>query len=174
MMEKTLVGVICIDPKQLLEDGIRKELVKNISLALHTNLSFNPRAKSCELEPKLATLAQIMNGYKRSFEYIQVTHIYNRLLRDLYVVETCFERVYLFQDYVNINGLKIWQEEVTRIVGYNVEQECNSFLRSRIHDWQSIYQNKNIPIPVHPATDTNSVNFIGRLAREICRITDPK
>lgn len=72
MMEKTLVGVICIDPKQLLEDGIRKELVKNISLALHTNLSFNSKAKTCELETKLETLAQIMNGYKRSFEYIQV------------------------------------------------------------------------------------------------------
>lgn len=73
-MEKTLVGVICIDPKQLLEDGIRKELVKNISLALHINLSFNSKAKISELEPKLKTLAQIMNGYKRSFEYIQVKY----------------------------------------------------------------------------------------------------
>lgn len=72
MMEKTLVGVICIDPRQLLEDGIRKELVRNISEALHTNLIFPTRAKTSELEPKLKTLSNIMSGYKRSFEYIQV------------------------------------------------------------------------------------------------------
>ena len=39
-----------------------------------------------ELEPKLVALAERMNGFRRSFEYIQ--------------------------DYVNIYGLKIWQEEV--------------------------------------------------------------
>lgn len=39
-----------------------------------------------ELEPKLIALASQMSGFRRSFEYIQ--------------------------DYVNIYGLKIWQEEV--------------------------------------------------------------
>jgi hypothetical protein len=42
-----------------------------------------------ELEPKLKALAERMNGFRRSFEYIQ--------------------------DYVNIYGLKIWQEEVRLI-----------------------------------------------------------
>lgn len=88
-----------------------------------------------------------MDGYKRSFEYIQ--------------------------DYIGIHGLKIWQEEVSRIIGYNVEMECNSFLRNKIQSWQSIYQNKAIPIPDFPKMD-NSVNFIGRLLRELLRITDPK
>ena len=40
-----------------------------------------------ELEPKLKALAERMNGFRRSFEYIQ--------------------------DYVNIYGLKIWQEEAS-------------------------------------------------------------
>lgn len=88
-----------------------------------------------------------MDAFKRSFEYIQ--------------------------DYVNIYGLKIWQEEVSRIINYNVEQECNSFLRAKVYDWQSIYQSTTIPIPIFPPVD-ESVNFIGRLAREILRITDPK
>jgi len=56
--------------------------------------------------PKLEQLAAVMDGFRRSFEYIQ--------------------------DYVNIYGLKIWQEEMSRIVNYNVEQECNSFLRTKV------------------------------------------
>lgn len=34
-----------MDPKQLLEDGIRKELVKRVAYALHKGLIFNPKAK---------------------------------------------------------------------------------------------------------------------------------
>ncbi|XP_069587983.1 WASH complex subunit 5 [Ranitomeya imitator] len=147
MMKTTLVGIIKVDPKQLLEDGIRKELVKRVALALHKGLIFNPRAKPSELLPKLKEMASTMDGFHRSFEYIQ--------------------------DYVSIYGLKIWQEEVSRIVNYNVEQECNNFLRTKIQDWQSMYQSTHIPIPKFPPVD-ESVTFIGRLCREILRITDPK
>lgn len=45
MMKTTLVGIIKIDPKQLLEDGIRKELVRQVASALHIGLTFNPKAK---------------------------------------------------------------------------------------------------------------------------------
>ena len=56
--------------------------------------------------PKLRGVGAQMDGFRRSFEYIQ--------------------------DYVNIYGLKIWQEELSRIVNYNIEQECNSFLRTKV------------------------------------------
>lgn len=56
--------------------------------------------------PKLEALGDRMDGFRVSFEYIQ--------------------------DYVNIYGLKIWQEEVSRIINYKVEQECNSFLRTKV------------------------------------------
>ncbi|XP_067928374.1 WASH complex subunit 5-like [Watersipora subatra] len=147
MMKTTLMGIIKVDPKQLLEDGIRKELVKQVAYALYKGLIFNPKAKTSELMPRLKQLGAQMDGFRRSFEYIQ--------------------------DYVDIYGLKIWQEELSRIVNYNVEQECNSFLRTKVLDFQSIYQSKAIPIPRFPPVDS-SVNFIGRLAREILRITDPK
>jgi WASH complex subunit strumpellin len=95
-----------------------------------------------------------MKGFRRSFEYIQ--------------------------DYVNIYGLKIWQEEFSRIIYFHVEQECNSFLKKKVFDYESIFQSKSIPIPVYaplpPPSGSSefSVNFIGRLAREILRITDPR
>uniref|UniRef100_A0A3Q3W3I2 WASH complex subunit 5 n=1 Tax=Mola mola TaxID=94237 RepID=A0A3Q3W3I2_MOLML len=136
-----------VDPKQLLEDGIRKELVKRVAYALHKGLIFNPKAKLSELMPKLKEMGATMDGFYRSFEYIQ--------------------------DYVSIYGLKIWQEEVSRIINYNVEQECNSFLRAKIQDWQSVHQSTHIPIPKFPSVD-ESATFIGRLCREILRITDPK
>lgn len=86
MMKKTLVGVIELDPKQLLEDGIRKELVKHLAESLHSGLTFNSKSKNPGLVDKLTDLAKIIDGYKRSFEYVQ--------------------------DYLNIYGFKIWQEEV--------------------------------------------------------------
>ncbi|XP_013376761.1 PREDICTED: WASH complex subunit strumpellin isoform X3 [Chinchilla lanigera] len=147
MVTKLRATFLKVDPKQLLEDGIRKELVKRVAFALHRGLIFNPRAKPSELMPKLKELGATMDGFHRSFEYIQ--------------------------DYVNIYGLKIWQEEVSRIINYNVEQECNNFLRTKIQDWQSMYQSTHIPIPKFTPVD-ESVTFIGRLCREILRITDPK
>lgn len=51
---------------------------------------------------------------------------------------------------------------------------CSIFsLLLQVHDWQSVYQSTTIPIPKFPPVD-ESVNFIGRLAREILRITDTK
>lgn len=90
-----------------------------------------------------------MEGLRKSFEYIQ--------------------------DYVRIQGLRMLQEETARIVGYNVEQECNTFQGSYIQDWQSRFQSTAVPIPkLQQPNDSLSVTFIGRLAREMLRITDPK
>lgn len=146
MMKETLVGVVKVDPKQLLEVGIRKELVRQVATAFHRQLDFTakiPKGGSSELIPRLRRLSETMRGFRMSFEYIQ--------------------------DYVDIYGLKIWQEEVSRIVYYNVEQECNSFLRSQVHDWMSNFQSKSITIPRFPKVDV-SVNFIGRIAREMLRV----
>jgi WASH complex subunit strumpellin len=149
-MKKTLVGVIELDPKQLLEDGIRMELVTSVSMALNENLQFSGKPKNPKellVMENLTKLSNIIDGYRRSFEYIQ--------------------------DYLNINGLKIWQEEVMRIINFNVEQECNSFMRRKIQF--SRYQSDSIPIPVHPQMpNDSSVTFIGRLGRELLKITEPR
>ena len=147
-MKTTLVGIVQLDPKRLLEEGIRRELVCRMSNAMHSCLSFNTRLKSSELNAKLATLGASLDGLRKSFEYIQ--------------------------DYVRIQGLRMFQEETARIVGYNVEQECNSFQGNYIEDWQSRFQSVAVPIPKPQPLDSRSATFIGRLAREILRVTDPK
>lgn len=57
------------------------------------------------------------------------------------------------QDYIRMQGLKIWQEEFMRIINFNVEQECNKFLQNGIDDSHSIYQSREIPIPIFRPTD---------------------
>ena len=162
-MERTFMGVIELDPKQLLEEGIRKQLVKQITETFHTALVFGDGAKDAlgwnnfvaammktnPFEDRLNSLASRIEGFRRSFEYIQ--------------------------DYVNIYGLQVWQEETNRVVSYHVEQECNSFIkRKQVNDWESEFQSVAIPIPDYPALDGESKNFMGRLLRELMRQTDPK
>lgn len=88
-------------------------------------------------------------------------------------VTTVFFRY--ISDYVNIYGLKIWQEEFGRIINFNVEQECNTFLKQKVYEWQSQWQNAAIPVPSFPSIqDDVSRTFMGRLIREILHQTDPR
>jgi WASH complex subunit strumpellin len=150
-MDATLIGVIEVQPRQLLEDGIRRELVRKISEALHHFLQFGPpdgRGGRSDMTSRLQKLQQTLDGYKRSFEYIQ--------------------------DYVSLHGLKIWQEEFSRIVKFNVEQECNRFLQREVDPKTSEYQDKNIPIPFLPPTTRDATTYMGRLVNELMNVTNPR
>eukprot|EP00042_Codosiga_hollandica_P055848 m.790920 g.790920 ORF g.790920 m.790920 type:complete len:247 (-) comp59208_c1_seq1:1175-1915(-) len=130
-----------------LRSFLRKELVKQVAETLHSTLNFPVIAKqqTSELIPRLDALADKMDGFKRSFEYIQ--------------------------DYALLYGLKIWQSEVSRIINFNVEQECNTFMSKKVFEWESQYQSRVVPIPRFPQTDASN-NFVGRLANEILRLTN--
>jgi WASH complex subunit strumpellin len=52
------------------------------------------------------------------------------------------------QDYIDINSLKIFQEEIARIINFNTEQELNKYLKNKVINENSKYQNKDIPIPI--------------------------
>ena len=144
-METTLVGTIQVDAKQLLEDGIRKELVSKIVAYCHGILRFEQTTEE-NFEGRLIELKNRLDGFRRSFEYIQ--------------------------DYVNIYGLKIWQEEFSRIINFFVEQECNAFLTFKIPPSESQYQNRAIPIAIYPKLD-NSFSFMGRVVKQMLVLSDP-
>jgi WASH complex subunit strumpellin len=146
-MKTTFVGIISVDPRDLLEQGIRKELVRQLSSALNDILSFKTD-KVGEFEGCLRALAQKMIGFQRSFEYIQ--------------------------DYVNLYGLKVLQEELYRIINFYLEQESNLFLKKKIQPFESIYQSEAIPIPEFTPKDKFSITFLGRLVRQLALLTDPK
>ncbi|CAH2091085.1 unnamed protein product [Euphydryas editha] len=97
-MRSTLVGVIRVDPAQLLEEGLLKELDRHISQKFFEFIE--PQVKKPNnLVPRLQKLAESMDGYKRSLEYIQ--------------------------DYINIHGLRIWQKQVSAIINQSVAKEIS-------------------------------------------------
>ena len=69
-MENYLVGVIEVNPKDILDEGIRKELIKLIFTVLDSNLKFK-RGDIDDFESKLNILANNLEGFKRAIEQIQ-------------------------------------------------------------------------------------------------------
>lgn len=100
-MRSTLVGVIRVDPAELLEEGLLKELDTHISKKFVEFLE--PQTKKLlapnTLLARLQKLAESMDGYKRSLEYIQ--------------------------DYINMHGLRIWQKQVSAIIVDSVAKEIS-------------------------------------------------
>ncbi|KAJ1470742.1 hereditary spastic paraplegia protein strumpellin-domain-containing protein, partial [Baffinella frigidus] len=68
-MERTLMGVVEVDPKQLLTEGICKELVRQITMSLHGILIF-PTGKIADFERRLEEVRKNLDAFRRSFEYI--------------------------------------------------------------------------------------------------------
>ncbi|KAL2712235.1 WASH complex subunit 5 [Vespula squamosa] len=136
------LGVLRVDSHRLLEDGIRQELVKQVTLALQNGLIFDSKSK-VTLPQKLKNLASIMDGYRKSFQYIQ--------------------------DYININSLKIWHEEIIYIIDSAIEEEQRGSSWIPGKTWRYFSNEKHASL-----TENNCLTFIGRLTRELIRITDPR
>ncbi|RHY04419.1 hypothetical protein DYB25_010693 [Aphanomyces astaci] len=58
----------------------------------------------------------------------------------------------------------MWHEELSRVINYNVEAECNRYLKKKVYDRTSQFQSRAIPIPRFspPPNDPSSINFMGR------------
>jgi|EP00945_MAST-04E_sp_MAST-4E-sp1_P006604 WASH complex subunit strumpellin len=153
-MEETKLGMIEVDSRQILDDGIRKELVRQISNVMHNGiLALDVKGKkknssSHEVEAWLRRLKQSLEGFKSAVSYIQ--------------------------DYISMYGMKMWQEEFSRIINFNIEQECNRFLKKKVVPESSIFWKRAIPIPRLLSNDRVTVNFMGRLVRHLEILTEYK
>lgn len=142
-LDKTLMGVIEIEPKEILIDGIRKELGKTLATMLHEGFIFiNKKQNNMpteELEHKLKALRDRVRGLKRSIEYIQ--------------------------DFLNVYGEKIWSEEMSRIIEFAVEKEATALV-SRKYSTSLVEAQENYFIP-NFIPDNNDFTFMGRVLRHI-------
>jgi WASH complex subunit strumpellin len=148
MMEKTLMGVIEVDPKNILEDGIRKELLNLLASNFDKIINFTA-GYNVDFNAKLSELTKKISCIKRSFIYIQ--------------------------DYINTNGSRMWHEEMHRLINYYVDLEANKFLPKKIRlDTRYDTQKYNIPRYMPLSKDTESLTFIGRMVRYIISVTKPR
>ena len=148
-MNKTVLGVIQVDPRQVLEEGLRRELVKRIAICLHDCLKLE-KTSAPNIIAAMRTVASQLDGLKRSVQYIQ--------------------------DYIDMPGLKIYQQEFLRVINYNIEQEANRFIKKKTLDSASKYQSKVIPIPRLQLSilknDNLSLTFMGRVMHALLTLTD--
>ncbi|EGR32385.1 hypothetical protein IMG5_084740, partial [Ichthyophthirius multifiliis] len=146
-MEKYLIGVIEVNPKQILDDGIRKELLKLIAKQLDQRLMFN----NGDINKFLNTLFQLqyyLQGFKKSLEYIQ--------------------------DFIGNYGLRIFHEEFERLIISYIDMEQIAFITKKL-DYEELLYDDNIPMPDRQNMENNnSVNFMGRILNEIMKLTDFK
>jgi WASH complex subunit strumpellin len=71
VLDKVLMGVIEIEPKEILVDGIRKELGKTLATMLHEGFIFEKKGDmSTELMDRFVKLRDKIKGLKRSIEHI--------------------------------------------------------------------------------------------------------
>ena len=150
MMEKTLMGVIEVDPKVILEKGIRRELLLLLAKIYHSFIDFKVGEK-INLAKKLNELIEKVSSVKKSFLYIQ--------------------------DYININGNKMWCEEMHKLINYYVELEANKFLSKKFkskkfldEEMKELSLIRFAPLKTSPESPT----FMGRLTRYILYLTNPK
>jgi len=144
-MQTTLIGVVQVDPTELLEEGIRTELVKQLSHALQSGLSFKP-GKPAELEGALMRLGTQLHGFQLALEYIS--------------------------DYVKIGGLRLMQEELAGVLNFFVEMERNAFLKKKVHSWQSTFTRAAAAANLAPPAAFEH-SFFSRLVRELVYLASP-
>ena len=121
--------------------GIRRELVSRVASILHTTFIFNPKSKDRvgDLCSKIRLISKEMEGFRKSFEYIE--------------------------DYINIPGLRLWQEEISRIINHAVEKEAAGFLKNAGESYNQ-YQSLAVPIPEFPPVQGD----ISRLCLLFCAL----
>lgn len=137
------MGLIELDPKEILVDGVRKELVKTVGTILHETFIFKTPGSKEELYEKFENLRSKFAKLEKSFEYIQ--------------------------DFLNINGETLWKDEISRILRTNLDKEA-TFLINKKYEAEDLETGISIPV-FEPVDPDPSPTFLGRILNQLISIT---
>jgi WASH complex subunit strumpellin len=156
--EKTFMGVIEVDPSKILFDGIRKQLVEQVCRALDIGMRFDLRMPDGtragrDRDPRKSVITAL--------ESIKLT------------LTSLHDSVEYIQDFVGIKGLRMWQEETTRLFAFYTEQEANRFVKRQVAPESSQFQDAAAPIPLHRSEDGQSIAFMGRALAALLTLSSP-
>ncbi|KHJ47607.1 hypothetical protein D918_01762 [Trichuris suis] len=105
-LRTTVLGVIEVDPKQLLTDGILEELISEIFELLNSSFVYKRRGKPGEFSVNVTELEWKISAYRDTFEYIS--------------------------DYLGISGLYIWHEAFDHVLKRSFVHCLNSELKVQV------------------------------------------
>ena len=96
---------IQVDPKKILLEFTRNDLVRKVAKVIHNLFILNDKGDNAELQEKLDFLKSKFKGWKKSPEYIE--------------------------DFLNIPAELVWREEVTRIFRVSLDKEGTKLISKK-------------------------------------------
>jgi len=148
----TVLGVIRVEPRAVLTDGLRRELARQTEV-LFSGLSFPAGGKMPtrkEFVAPLSKLAASSNTCRRSFEYVQ--------------------------DYLGVSALQMWHSELRRVVRSQLRLEVRALCRRKTKP--GVYPHLYADLGVHSSVGVTGgllgKTFISRTAAVLLTLSDPK
>jgi WASH complex subunit strumpellin len=163
-----MMGVIDLNPKEILVDGICRELRNKLAEMLHKEFVFlTPENKKGQpLEKKFynqdevnAKGDKVQDGMGAFGDFGEK---FARLKDNFVGLKRAIEYI---EDFLNVQGEKIWREELTRIVHSAVDKEAMRLVNKRIS--ANIDSNDKDLVPEFEPLDEHDATFMGRLLRQI-------
>ncbi len=98
------IGSLQMNPQHLLEEGLRKELVRQISNAFHSNIQFlSKKQRGVDVtknqHTNFVTAFRALDNHMQRFQ----------------------SAIIWLQDFLRINGLEIFLQESTRVIWHSVK-----------------------------------------------------
>mmetsp|Transcript_27221 Transcript_27221/g.41709 ORF Transcript_27221/g.41709 Transcript_27221/m.41709 type:complete len:1354 (+) Transcript_27221:293-4354(+) len=158
IIEMEKIDSLKMNPRRLLEEGLRKELVRQISHAFHVNLQF-----------KLENHAWRKLG-RTSESFLSCFHELDSRMQRFKCA------IIWLQDFLGgIDGLEIFFQESSRVVWHSVNKELDEHTL-RLSICYRSYLLEGVLIPNYPRTqnDPNSATFMGRIVNALMTLIDPK
>jgi WASH complex subunit strumpellin len=157
-----MMGVIDLDPKEILVDGLRKELCRKLATMLDQEFIFtNSRGAFYDKDEVNAKGMKVQDGMGAFGDFGEK---FARLKDNFVGLKRAIEYI---EDFLNVQGEKIWREELTKIINYHVDKEAVRLVNKRISaNIDAIDQSY---MPEFEPVDELDATFMGRLLRQILR-----
>lgn len=129
-IETTRIGVEVVEPKHLLEMGVRKQLTTRMVSVLQRTLSSSSSASSSSSSTKKASkMSSWSLGFgssassKAGESSAYRTALEDKLLQTCKHLQGIKRSLEYIQDYMQVHGIAIWQEEMCKLVSVLLERE---------------------------------------------------
>ena len=145
-MDKCLMGVIEVDPKELLVKGISMKLMKYITKLLNEMLIFKKDLTIEVFDTTINATAAGLENIKAALKYSQ--------------------------ELIGINALKLWREQITHMMDFYIEYETSPVNIEKEKILKKYKEMKKIEIPIYDSND-GFKTFLSRLISGFKFLTSP-